>query len=82
MTESLKAGIELMLAGMGIVFLFLALLVIAVNVMSSLIQRYLAQVEKQKPPSTAPAEEIDRKLVAAIGAAVSRYRIKYGQIGQ
>ncbi|MGR9071817.1 MAG: OadG family protein [Gammaproteobacteria bacterium] len=82
MTESLKAGIELMLAGMGIVFLFLALLVVAVNVMSSLIQRYLAQVEKQTSTSTAPSEEIDRKLVAAIGAAVSRYRIKYGQIGQ
>lgn len=40
MTEMMSSGVELMLAGMSIVFLFLTMLVIAINLMSSLVQRF------------------------------------------
>ncbi|MFA6053397.1 MAG: OadG family transporter subunit, partial [Methylobacter sp.] len=40
MTEQMSRGIELMLVGMGIVFLFLIMLVVAINLMSALVQRY------------------------------------------
>ena len=40
MTEMMSSGVELMFAGMGIVFLFLTMLVVAINIMSSLVQRF------------------------------------------
>ena len=40
MAEMMSSGIELMFAGMGIVFLFLTMLVVAINMMSSLLQRF------------------------------------------
>ncbi|MDD5412326.1 MAG: OadG family transporter subunit, partial [Methylobacter sp.] len=40
MTEQMSSGIELMFVGMGIVFLFLIMLVVAINIMSALVQRY------------------------------------------
>jgi Na+-transporting methylmalonyl-CoA/oxaloacetate decarboxylase, gamma subunit len=40
MTEQMTSGIELMFAGMGIVFLFLTMLVFAINIMSVLVQRF------------------------------------------
>ena len=40
MTEMMSNGVELMFAGMGIVFLFLTMLVGAINLMSSLVQRF------------------------------------------
>jgi sodium pump decarboxylase gamma subunit len=40
MTEQMSRGIELMIVGMGIVFLFLIMLVVAINLMSALVQRY------------------------------------------
>jgi len=42
MAELMSRGVELMIVGMGIVFLFLALLVVAINTMSSLIQRFFS----------------------------------------
>jgi oxaloacetate decarboxylase (Na+ extruding) subunit gamma len=44
MTEQIRSGIELMFAGMGIVFVFLAMLVVAINLMSAMIQRYFPGV--------------------------------------
>jgi oxaloacetate decarboxylase gamma subunit len=73
MAELMSSGVELMIVGMGIVFLFLALLVVAINTMSSLIQRFFPE-----PPKTAKAVnlETDKATVAAITAAVHQYRSK------
>lgn len=60
--DVLSAGVELMLVGMGTVFVFLTLLVLAMTAMSALIQRYL-------PDYDANAEEL-----AAIASAVHRHR--------
>ncbi len=60
--DVLSAGVELMLVGMGTVFVFLTLLVLAMRAMSALVQRYL-------PNHDANAEEL-----AAIASAVHQYR--------
>jgi oxaloacetate decarboxylase gamma subunit len=78
MTEMMSKGIELMFAGMGIVFLFLAMLVVAINVMSSLVQRLFPDM----PNTTsmpAVSSGIDKNIIAAISAALHQHRQKHKQ---
>lgn len=65
-----------MFAGMGIVFLFLTMLVVAINVMSALVRRYFPEepISKSVPGITT---DIDKSVVAAITAAVHQYRKKH-----
>ena len=62
----LEQGLTLMLVGMGTVFVFLTLLVAATTLMSALTARL----------SPAPAAEstVSDEEVAAISAAINRYR--------
>ncbi len=72
MAESLLSqGVELMLAGIGSVFVFLVLLVVATRAMSWAIRRFV----NEKPASLGEASDsLPRTHVAAITAAVNRYR--------
>lgn len=65
-----------MFTGMGIVFLFLTMLVVAINIMSALVQRFFPEVPVSKivPGITT---DIDKSVVAAITAAVHMYRKKH-----
>jgi oxaloacetate decarboxylase (Na+ extruding) subunit gamma len=75
MTELMSNGIELMIAGMTIVFLFLVMLVGAINLMSFLVQRFFPE-----QPTTAihvTTGGVDKQIVAAITAAVHQYRSKH-----
>ena len=65
-----------MFAGMGIVFLFLSMLVVAINIMSALVRRYFPEIPASKivPGITA---DIDKNVVAAITAAVHVFRKKH-----
>lgn len=69
----LSSGIELMLIGMGIVFGFLAMLVLVIRAMSSFVQRFFPEMPGSHP---ALAHE-DPGTIAAISAAVHQYRKKY-----
>ena len=72
MTELMSSGIELMIAGMAIVFLFLIMLVGAINLMSFLVQRFFPET-----PATAvhvTTGGVDKNVIAAITAAVHQYR--------
>lgn len=71
MTELMNSGIELMLIGMGIVFLFLAMLVVAINIMSSLVQRFFPEPAATPMPVVS---NISKSMVAAISVAVHQYR--------
>lgn len=71
MTELLKSGIELMFAGMGIVYLFLTMLVFAINLMSAFVQRYFPD---KTPNFRTMPPGLDKSTVAAITAAVHQYR--------
>ena len=65
--ELLNQGLTLMLAGMGTVFVFLTVLVIAMTLMSRLIMRF------QITPTTAGIGDDE---IAAIAAAITEYRRK------
>ena len=64
MTELMSSGVELMFAGMGIVFLFLTMLVVAINIMSSLVQRFFPDAPTQVATATRyPAALIKASLL-------------------
>ncbi len=75
MQESvMQQGVDLMLFGMGTVFVFLTLLVIATVIMSALVQRFFP--EAPEPAGQAPAGVSDPKLLAIIKAAIDQHRNK------
>jgi oxaloacetate decarboxylase gamma subunit len=63
-----------MFIGMGIVFGFLALLVLSISAMSSLVQRFFPEITSSH---LAVGQHDDPGIVAAITAAVQQYRKKY-----
>ena len=73
-------GVELMLYGMGTVVLFLALLVVAMTLMSRLMTRFFpeaAPVEARPALRQAAAPGgTDPQLVAVISAAIKQHRSK------
>ncbi|MBL6985843.1 MAG: OadG family protein [Gammaproteobacteria bacterium] len=76
MTELMTSGIELMFTGMGIVFLFLTMLVCAINLMSALVQRYFPEIPVTRAVPGI-STDVDKSVVAAISAAVHMYRKKH-----
>jgi len=63
--ELINEGLTLMLAGMGTVFVFLTVLVIAMTLMSRLVARFQPTMQ-----GTATADE----EIAAIAAAIAKHR--------
>lgn len=75
-TSIVQMGFNLMLYGMGMVFVFLTVLVIFTTLMSHLIQRYFPEAiaESLAPIAPATAASIDDKTLAIIQAAVTKHR--------
>ena len=72
-SDLLLQGVNLMLLGMGIVFTFLAILVVALNGMS----RLAALLAGPEAPETGTDSVVDdAELIAVISAAINRYRSK------
>ena len=69
MSPLLSTGVELMLIGMGTVFFFLSLLVIASGVMSRIAQRFLPAGSLYGPMALVQDEEI-----AAIASAIQLHQ--------
>ena len=76
----MQQGTELMLYGMGTVFIFLTLLVLLTTVMSSLIQRFVKPepevVAKPAPVAPANAPQNDSQLLAVITEAIKQHRAR------
>ena len=81
--ELIQSGVQLMFVGMGIVFVFLSLLIVSVNMLSSLVGRYLPEnvssnvvaPASMPPPSASPTQvEASADVIAAISAAVTYHR--------
>jgi len=73
--ELMQQGVELMLYGMGTVFTFLALLIVATTFMSIVVRRFVKpELLPAKVVHRQPVEEKDEQLVAIIGAAIHKYR--------
>ncbi len=75
-------GVDLMLFGMGTVFVFLTLLVIGTMLMSSLVSKFFAE---EPEPELVPiangngAAPVGKKTLAIIQAAVQAHRAKHRQ---
>lgn len=78
MTELIKGGLELMLIGMGIVYVFLIMLVFAINLMSAFVQRYFPEAPA-KMFNASTTGTYDKATVAAITAAVHQYRNRHNR---
>lgn len=78
MADLISSGIELMAIGMGIVYLFLTMLVIAINLMSAMVQRFFPDAPATTITVSPVAHHpIDKSTIAAITAAVHQYRDKH-----
>lgn len=67
-------GINLMLYGMGTVFVFLTLLVVCTNIMSALIMRFYQESAAETPPPNMGFRSKDSKTIAVIEAAIAEHR--------
>lgn len=75
-SELISEGINLMLFGMGFVFVFLTLLVIVTGFMSSTVNKLVKpapEVTNKPAPVSAPAAGND-ELIAVMTAAVHKFR--------
>ena len=77
----IEQGLELMIYGMGTVFVFLALLVAATTVLSRVLGRYLPEAiptpaPRRKAPRAAPNQDQER-TVAVISAAIHAHRSRH-----
>ncbi|MFT6407460.1 MAG: oxaloacetate decarboxylase gamma subunit [Arenicella sp.] len=72
-------GLNLMLFGMGTVFIFLTILVFATTLMSALVNHFSPVSEPDTSPSQTPAAEINTaaispSIVSAIEKAIAAHR--------
>ena len=79
----INEGLNLMMFGMGFVFVFLTLLVFATGLMSRLVTRYIpepapvAAKSRKATAVAAPAAADDSQLVAVLSAAIKQYRSRH-----
>ncbi len=79
MKEFMMQGVELMLIGMGIVFLFLVMLIGAVKLVAYLVTNFFPEELPATParPTPAPVSNgVTPTVTAAITAAVHQHRAK------
>ncbi|CAA0106367.1 oxaloacetate decarboxylase gamma chain [BD1-7 clade bacterium] len=75
----LEQGAELMIFGMGTVFVFLAVLVVVTMTLSTVVQKFFPEAPKPAAVPTTPrpnAATNDDQLVAVITAAVHKHRTR------
>ena len=73
----ISEGFNLMLLGMGTVFVFLTLLVFVTSIMSALVERY-GPVQPAGPKNPGAAGQLDEAtLLAVISAAIHAHRSKH-----
>ncbi|MDI5876823.1 OadG family transporter subunit [Shewanella xiamenensis] len=77
LTQQLLDAVGIMLLGMGLVYLFLSVLILAVNLVAKWCREEHKAVEPLKvndASSTGASSTLEPKLVAAISLAVQQYR--------
>lgn len=75
MGEQLIAeSVNLLLHGMGVVFVFLSVLVVATRLMSFVVNRFSPLPEPKPVPSAASAGDVDPLTVKIIQAALDQHR--------
>ena len=74
--EILNESIQLLIYGMGTVFIFLFILILATTAMSRLIARYAPEPDPVVPAKrrVKTVQSVDPDVLQAIGLAVQEYR--------
>ncbi|MCD6190545.1 MAG: OadG family protein [Sulfurimonas sp.] len=70
-TNLILEGFKFMGLGMGTVFLFLIIMIVCMNLMSTIIHKFFPEPQ---PSATPPAQKDNKKIIAAITAAISHHR--------
>ena len=70
-TNLVLEGFKFMGLGMGTVFLFLITMIVSMNIMSAVIHRFFPEPQ---PSATPPAQKDNKKIIAAITAAITHHR--------
>ena len=73
----IEQGLDLMLYGMGTVFIFLTLLVIVTTLMSSIVQRWLPDDDFEIAPPPSTNFGVDERVAAVIQAALEKHRCRH-----
>ncbi len=83
MASDLSGGVELMLVGMGTVFVFLTLLVFATRAMSNLVLRFFPNLEPaleaQNPAAPVAPGGIPEEDIAAMSIALAEHLKRHRQ---
>ena len=66
-------GLKIMLLGMGTVFMFLVVMIVMMNIMSTVVHRFFPEPNDVEN-NTSPAQVNTAKKVAAITAAIMHHR--------
>ena len=73
-TNLIMEGLKFMVLGMGTVFAFLTIMIIVVNIMSYVVNKFFPE-PKASDETSSPANKTDnKKVVAAITAAITHHR--------
>ncbi|UTA49322.1 OadG family protein [Simiduia sp. 21SJ11W-1] len=72
--EIVQQGIDLMVFGMGTVFVFLTILVVVTVTMSGVMSRFFPEAEPPVAPPAAPANRVDDRTLAIIKSAIEQHR--------
>lgn len=72
--QLLSDALELMVLGMGTVFVFLTVLVCVTATMSALVKKYAPVQPAGQNPSGTPVQPEDQTLLAVIAAAIHAHR--------
>ena len=74
-TNLVMEGIKFMFLGMGTVFVFLIVMILAINIMSSIIHKYFPEPHAvDETVSGVGTQKDNKKIVAAITAAIAHHR--------
>jgi len=72
-TNLILEGFKFMGLGMGTVFVFLVIMILSINAMSYIINRFFPEVEANAEP-VASSQKDNKKIIAAITAAIKHHR--------
>ena len=70
-TNLVIEGFKFMGLGMGTVFLFLIIMIISMNIMSSIINRFFPEAHAS---AAAPAKKDNKKVIAAVIGAITQHK--------
>ena len=73
-TNLVVEGLKFMGLGMGTVFVFLIVMIGSMNIMSTIIHKFFPEPQAADTNPSAPAKQDNKKVVAAITAAIAHHR--------